>query len=531
MSCPARQHTRSDLRRRLFRRRTPVLSAIAGGLALMPAAAAAQLDLGLGTSPRPWFDLRNVFTELRLDPSVSTGLTYTDNVDFEADARDDLILFVRPRANLIARARRLNTAIDYAFSLEYSSDEEGFRVEQISGSSLQSANSFEVVDNIFFVEANAAISRELIDNTDTQAAGVESEQTDNFATVQRYLVRPILRYQFDDFVVSETSASVGYVDAGSEEEAVVTYTAAQTFSSGPDFTTFQWNWDTRYLLSTGGDETEGDGGGEDEFRQFNSILSGQLFVLPRYSLIGSVGYEEIEDDGLEDEPDGVVWDVGFEARPNRRLTVSATFGRRFEEDTYTLDARYQIGPGTLFQARFNRFLETQETQLLNDLSFLGVDEEGAFIDTRTGLPPADDIELFGLEDETFTTSRLTADLVLDRGRNSFRFNGVFEEREIEELIAEGEDDAETVYGAGASWTRQLNRDLTGSLSLDYRFTDFAGGDTGREDDLITVRSRLTRNLGQGFSGAFNYVFRRQVSTFDEEDATENTVSLTLTKTF
>jgi uncharacterized protein (PEP-CTERM system associated) len=191
--------------------------------------------------------------------------------------------------------------------------------------------------------------------------------------------------------------------------------------------------------------------------------------------------------------------------------------------------RYEITERSIFQARFDRTLETEETLFLNDLSFLGVDQQGNFVDTRTGLPLREDVELFGLEDEVFFTDRFTADLNLVRGRNRYTFDAFFEEREIQRIGDESE--TETVWGGGARWERQLSRDMTGTLSVDYRFADFSGVDEGREDDLITFRSGLRRNLGQGFTGSFNYVFRQQISTFETEDATENAVNLTITKTF
>ena len=528
MSCPLRLRSSGTLRQQVAERISVILCLV-GGLALLPSQVSAQFDLGLGSGPRPWFDLRNVFTELRLEPSVSTGITFTDNVDFEPDARSDLVVFLRPRINLVARARRLNTNLSYAFSVEYSSDEGGIEIEQVGDSALQSANTFELVDNILFLDADASISREIVDNTITQPAGSESSRNENLSTVQRYQLSPLVRYEFDNFVVSESRTRVGYVDTGSEGETTVTYGASQNFISGPRFTTYQWSWNTEFLESRsegeeGSAETE-----DDNFTRFTTILGSEVVVTSRVSLLGSIGFERIEEESLTDEPDGLIWDIGFSARPGRRLELSATYGRRFEDDTASFDVRYDIGERSVFQAQFERTLETEQTQILNDLSFLGVDEDGNFIDTRTGLPPSSDIELFGLEDQAFFTNRFDADLTLSRERNDYSFSAFYEQREVES-VTEGSD-TETVFGGGGQWRRQLSRDMSGSLAIDYRFTEFGGVDTGREDNLITFTTRLNRDLGQGFSGAFNYVFRRQESTFDQEDATENAITLSLTKSF
>ena len=529
MSCPPRLPFSGSLRQRVAYR-TPAVFGFVGGWILLPVAAAAQFDLGVGSGPRPWFDLRNAFSELRLEPSLSTGITFTDNVDFEADARSDFIVFVRPRINLVASARRLNTNLNYTFSIEYSSDAGGIEIEQIGDSALQSANTFELVENIVFLDADASISREIVDNAITQPAGSETTRNENLTTVQRYRLSPLIRYRFDDFLVSESRVTAGYVDTGSEGDTTVTYGASQNFASGPRFTTYQWNWNTEYLDSqSGGGEAADIGDDDDNFTRFTTTLNGQVIVSPSFSLLGTIGFERIEEESLIDEPDGLIWDIGFSARPNRRLEVTASYGRRFEDDTASFEARYEISEQSVFQARFERTLETEETQLLNDLAFLDFDEEGNAVDTRTGLPPSSDIDLFGLQDEAFFANRFDATLTLSRERNSFIFDAFYEQREVE-TITEG-NDTETVFGGRGQWSRELTREMSGTISLDYRFTEFGGDETGREDNLITFVTSLDRNLGQGFSGAFNYVFRRQESTLDTEDATENAITLSLTKSF
>src|SRR3546814_4674528 len=57
--------------------------------------------------------------DVDLTSSVSTGLTLTDNRDFEHDAESDLILSLTPRIGLRQVGGRSDTALDYSVSAQY----------------------------------------------------------------------------------------------------------------------------------------------------------------------------------------------------------------------------------------------------------------------------------------------------------------------------------------------------------------------------------------------------------------------------
>src|SRR5690606_18741573 len=58
-------------------------------------------------------------------------------------------------------------------------------------------------------------------------------------------------------------------------------------------------------------------------------LSYQVFS--NFALLAGTGWEEIDDPTLREEPDGLIWNVGFEYRPRPRSSFRLTYGRRFDD--------------------------------------------------------------------------------------------------------------------------------------------------------------------------------------------------------
>lgn len=456
---------------------------------------------------------------LRLNPFITTGVSYTDNADFDRDRRDDFVYFIQPGLSLDLEAPRFRTTLSASASAEYSTDEQGFTLRQVSDSRLESINRFELFEDIAFVDAEAAISQELLDAESSPSARTV-DRSDDFTTVQRYRVSPFVRYRFGRSVENETRVTFGYVDTGEEDEdASVILGAGTTFSSGPVFNRFQWRAQSQYDSEDATNEDE-------RFERFTNELGTRFEVDRSWALLATVGHDAIDDAEIDDLPDGVFWNVGVNYQPNPRLDATLTFGRRFENNDLGLNILYDIAPGSRFRARFQQTLETEERRLLRDLDFLSVDAQGRVVDTRTGEPIEGPTSAFGVESETFLRNRFDANLIFDRRRNNYRFGGFFESREIQTTPTF----TERAFGATADWRRQLNRETTGRFGIEYERTNF-DNQPGRIDDLYTVRTSISHSLGDGLSVLFGYTFQHQDSTIADETATENLVTLSLTKRF
>ena len=495
------------------------------GLMLMAAAitygsvAVAQEAPGNGTAPppppheeesgvySPIIYLEEIRGQLRLNPFISTGVSYTDNVDFDDEPKEDFVYFIRPGIELTLDSRRFQTSLNYALSFEYSTDEEGIVVEQLSTSRLESINTFQVVEDIFFVDARAIVSQELV-NAESRPSASETNRGDDLATVQRYSVGPIVRYRFGRSVDNETRASIGYVTSSDDDDDnAVIYGASTEFSSGPMFNRFRWSVASRYVLQ---DSTEDD----DQFERFTNEVNTSSQIDRTLAFLANTGYDDVDDTANEDVPDGFFWNVGFDWRPSPRLTAIATFGQRFENRDLGLNIDYEIRPGANFTARFQQTLETDGLRFQRELADFVIND------------PVPQGGTLGTSDDTYLRNRFDSALTVERRRNSVALVGFYETREFQTTPST----TEQTFGGSATWSRQLNRRTSASLGFEYELTEFEDMDD-RVDDLYTVRTSVSHNLGDGFSVLLRYIFQHQESTDESENATENFILLSLTKRF
>jgi uncharacterized protein (PEP-CTERM system associated) len=454
----------------------------------------------------------SALADWRLSPTVSTGLTLTDNRDFEPEKESDLILSLTPRFNLREVGGRSSTAVDYSVSLQYAHrDTEVDLVHTLNGT-----NTMELIDSFLFVDSSAGVDQRVIDNS----AGVparNNQSGSNLSTVQRYTISPYVLHQFGSFATSESRLRAGYVTSDSSElDSETEFEASQRLSSGRDFTSFTWT------LSAELEKTAGD----DEDRETQTYrLDTSTFISRQVTLLGGIGYERIKDASLNEEPKGIIWNAGLRLKPGPRLTMEATYGERFEQQNIGADVNYQITSRTTFNASYSQDLTTQQQLLLNDLSFIGVDDEGNLIDTRTGLPIGS-IDLFSLSDDTFRRDIFSARLATNRGRDRYSATASYEVRE-----SGSDDEAEKVKSLGATWSHDLTRSMSLSTSLNYDNIDFSGEDEGREDNLYSFRASLNEQIAPDVDATATYIFRHLDSNQSDEDATENAILFTLTKSF
>jgi|GEM_PF-1787365 len=493
------------------------------GLSVPAAAGAQEFSIGQAVPAIDQAIPDSLVDRIDFIPSIGFGVTFTDNVDFDQDAESDLFVFVRPGAQLRVLGRRINLAIDYAFEAGYSTNENGFDIRQVGSSNLNSANTFELVEDILFFDFNAALSRQIIDNR--EATSARDDADNNRTLVQRYLASPYLVYRFDSFAQNVTRLTAGFVRSGQtqddddDDNNSVTLEARTDFVSGSAFTNFLWEFLTLYRVTDVGDD--------DEITEFTTFFGTETPIVRQFSVLANIGYDDV-DRNRGRELDGVRWDLGFTTRPSQNFTLTFTGGQRYGEANYFGALRYEITPGSILTADYRRTFDTEETVFLEDLSFLGVDPQGQLIDLRTGEPTDVDTESFGITDRAFFRDRFDTNLILDRRRNVYRFAAFWEEREF----IDGPDDTESSYGGVATWSRQLSRDTAGNVGFEYRVVDFGEEEAGREDTRYTGRVTLTHALGRGFSLSGNYLYRLQQSTFDDEDGiSENAVTIRLTKTF
>ena len=258
---------------------------------------------------------------------------------------------------------------------------------------------------------------------------------------------------------------------------------------------------------------------------FAALLRRETAWDRKISILAGVGYEDIEDETLNEQPRGVTWNAGLGFNPSRRTSLRATFGRRFDSGNFAFDGTHELSQRTSVRANFTETLQTSQRRIDQDLSFIGTDADGNLIDLRTGLPFTTRNDAFGLQTETFRQRRFSAALTGSRKRNSFSLAGFWEGRETD---LTGADD--TVFGLTANLSRTLTRRSTADVSLAYRNSNF-GGTRDRTDNLYTVTGNLTYQMFRNASAILSYSRTQRISDADVNDLTENAVVLSLRREF
>ena len=491
MSAIARKTTRP------LRRRRGVACALA------PAAAAALAASATGAQ-----------AEVRITPRVSVEAAYTDNVRAapRGEEEGDFFTTVTPGVNVRALGGRFEGALDYGLIAE-----EYLDTEEFGGfsNSLLGTGRGELWDDRLFFDASASLQRAAANRRGAISAtgrDVGQNQTEVF----NFRAGPFLRLDLAGVAISTTSytysqtiydpleetASADVANFGTRPLSIgdaTTHTFSQTFESGRDFTQLGWSLEAVH------DETKRDGGDvvqgqDDTFRQRSLIASGEYAINRHLSALGSVGYEDIEDDTIRNEDvSGPVYSVGARLSGNRS-TLRFEVGERYGDTSYSFDTQYRFSPALIFNAFYSEAVTTQSRTGQSALDSIIVDEAGNFVDPRTGLPFQPNDPAFDLtdEDDAFKSKTFGSGLVGSRGRNTYALS-LF--RTVRESLAVSREEIAT--GGTARIGRQLWPQLSGDLSASVTDTQ---DDVSGDQVLVRLGASLQYALAEDLTTSLTYSF-------------------------
>ena len=235
-----------------------------------------------------------------------------------------------------------------------------------------------------------------------------------------------------------------------------------------------------------------------------------------------VPVDDTDDDALSDDFSGVFWSVGFEYEPTRKTLIAASIGERFGGTQFEGSVRYQPNPrlsiraiaerelGTGAEATFDAFraLNGQTLGLVEQLSRVQQDSASRLLDravgfqggTRSvfrqqaGLSVRNDVRIGA----TYTLRRtdFSADLFWNEAEFPVGQNGV-----------EG-DRTNSTYGVDLATNRQLSR----RLSLNARARVRRNEGTFPEDRLLGLPSGQDEAATQTFlSAGASYALGRNLA--------------------
>lgn len=458
----------------------------------------------------------------RVTPRVEVEEAYNSNINLSprGQEKSDFVTSISPGVAVRGTGRRLSLNFDY-------DPQQVFFLHEGSRSGVRQRfrgfTNAELLEQLLFFEANGSVNQQFVNSTGG-VGGTTLTASNNLSTVQTYSLGPVLRNHLGSFADAETRYRYSAFLVDSDQVADTTQQDLSfILKSGRMFTDLGW---TLNLLNSDADR-KGDGSfaGTSSKHKLASVDT-QYALNSTYSLLGGVGYEKIEDPTLIDPPNGPIWNVGFQVKPNSVSYARFTIGERFGGSNKSADVRYEISPSARVTARYSQSIQTSQSLAIDNLSQIGLGPSGGLINTSTGRPFLPGDPLFSLQNSAFRQDRFSLNLNLTSGRNTYSGEVFDEKREFDTLIA---NDTHTT-GFVVNWTRRLTPLMDFNIGASYARSDFTN-QADRKDDYYSATSGLSYRLSETAQARLSYRHTDRRSTAAGSDLREEFVALTLSKEF
>jgi uncharacterized protein (PEP-CTERM system associated) len=262
--------------------------------------------------------------QVRIEPYLSTILTWTDNVDAARDGSSSgFIADVAPGISIVREGGRIQglLEVDLHNRVNFSGGE-----ADRSYLALLGRGSIEAIEKLFFIDVDASISR---DNTSLFGGRIrgDSLNADSDDEVRSFGVTPRLELRFGD-----TAATLAYrarwLDGSGELDR---QRVGQWLASAGNATAFGvFGWGVNYSHT---DTSYGRSGSADVTQK---VARGILYINVSPQLrLRLIGGHESNDYSVRRGESGSITGAGFDWRPNERTTVSGVsekriFGRGYD---------------------------------------------------------------------------------------------------------------------------------------------------------------------------------------------------------
>lgn len=455
--------------------------------------------------------------QLDIAPSLEARQTFSDNIDLETDEEKQsaLISEVVPGLSVRSTGARLTGALDAFPILRYQSagDAEGY---DLAGD-LAGFATLEAVERILFVDAQASVSQQVLDNRDVASTGNEND-------VITYRISPYLRHRFGGAAQGEARYLLSQVTIRGAEDNVGNVAASDTTTQSLRLSLESPNLSTRLKWSVFGLVLEEDRSDDDDVSRREVAGEAEYAFSRAIGVIFGAGYQQFEDGVAANEVDDPTWKVGVRLTPGPRTEFRATAGERDGDPNFAADFEYKFSSRTILRANFSRVLETSQERLDRTLSNIDVgDETDDLIDQDTDLAFNPDPSPFSIDDQTTRTDTLRVGLNGVRGRNAFSINASWSEQEVRPTGT-----TDTIIPVSASFTRRLSPRSTLDLTLAYERSDF---DDGQLDNEYSAAAGLTYRLSETVEAESSYSFRLQDSNVATSEFEEHRILFALRKSF
>lgn len=456
----------------------------------------------------------------RVTPRMDAQVSYTDNVDLDNPGKEsDVVFRVNPGLAVEVDGKKLKFQADYEGSfLQFSRDG---RTEWRNH--LTSKLRIEPIEDHFYIDATGIIAEPFVDNTQSVTFSSDNYSINRRQT-QSYTVEPYFVHRLFDIADMRWMYRLRYVTVSQPKandptprfiDNYLSHTGEVRADSGDRLGRLRWN-----LLGRYDDRSRGDG------RQSREILAraeAEYRFVRWLGLVGSAGWEKIEDPDLSENIDDFVWDAGLRFNPTRNTDITVRYGKMDGDTSFSAEAmyrrkRFKVGLSYKHEITTTqrRFADINEDGQFNDFDFF-VSDFGSILDP-------DDI-VFGVENDTFRSNRLEVNFQYDHRRTTFDTRAYYEERVFDTTGREVHE-----YDIKSRLSRRLNERLRAVLQLRHRHTDFDLGPS-RVDNFYGVRAEIHYDFSKYAQAELAYIFSTLDSNVNVRDQTENVVQLSLRANF
>lgn len=467
-----------------------------------------------------------------IQPTLSSRLTYTDNVDATATGSSDWVTEISPGVSMRRESGRFNGFVNAQLrSLTYARDSD----RNTTFLALGGRGEFEAIQEFLFIDADARVSRDNGSALRGRGTGdiLDSDrdnETRTFSFGPRLEFRPfgtsegLVAYRHSWF---NGSGDIENRTAGDLEARLVDRQAVGRLGWELGYV----REDTRYSNSAFADVTR---------EEYETLL--RYSPVPRVRLSAGLGRES-NDFGLGTE-DFTTKSAGVEWSPSPRTNVVATIEDRFFGTGYGFDfthrrarSSWNLAASRDVSSSTSRRPGAEDEllyrQFYDALGSIADPAERAREARRLADERSGDGSFFFTTNSHYVDESIRGGFSLIGRRNVFRVELQRSERSrLGAAPASGlrDDfasyDTVTDQSVSASLARRLSPQTSGNVSFRYSESEGSGVDQS-ETDRTRVSVGITTVLGPSASGGITYRYQRADGTGDGADFTENAVTANL----
>lgn len=464
-----------------------------------------------------------------IKPEISFKEIYSDNIFLESsNERDDLVTDVSPSIVLSADGNRIDWQLNYGMqNLIYADHSD----RNDTNHRLQSRFQAEVIEDWFFVDANARVGQQLVnirDNTSRdQVSGAQNSED-----VYSYSLKPYIKPKIGNILEGEIAYTYDYFDSENDNgnnfnaDNSTGESISASFKNGTAFGRLYWDvsYTSREIDYDQGDETDvqmvrGSLGyqlnrhfslelnGTDEDNEFigdrgnstpeDSFYGGGFAWHPSRNFRLSLSFNKRSDPRPDEDEHFVSGKLSW--TPSARTQITADVGNRFFGDTYNFTFDHQMRRSSwklVYSESVSDFREQFLTQgqvgtLVCPLGVIDLQQCRVFDPNR---PPSVNEQLVGILDsfssianDTYINKRLHASWSIRGARNVITLGASNQRREF---VADSADERE--FDISLSWSYRIAPKTVSLFSIQERESEYEDGEEGTD---VSFTWSVTTDVG------------------------------------